>query len=290
MRMGGLGGLLGGGRGGRSGSPTMRIVLGLIIAVVSFGAYYCSTQPNPLTGEQQRLSLTVDQEVALGAQAAQQMVPQFGGVSVDARGKTRVRQVGQKLLRAMEEIHGKSAEEVGYRFDFTLLEDDKIVNAFALPGGQTFITEALYEQLDDDELAAVMGHEMAHVIQRHGNEQMAKAKLANGLTMAATIAKGDMSGGVMAQFMADLINKGYSRSAEHESDTWGVFYMTAAGYDPDGMIELLEVLQKSNPGRAPPKYFSTHPPTPERIEATKALIERIKREGLEKVIDETVQN
>ncbi len=285
--LGGMGGLFGGGRGGRRGSPLMRIGIAVVIALFALTTYYCSTQSNPMTGGSQRVgNITPDQEIAMGLQAVPGIVAQFDGISRDATSKSVVQGVGQRLLPAIAKVHAKTPEDNPYPFEFTLLDDDETVNAFALPGGQTFVTEALFREFTrEDQLAAVMGHEMAHVIFRHGAERMARENLNGSLTMAATFAKGDMSGGAVAQMMLRLVSNGYSREQEAQADHWGLLYMAEAGYDPQGMIGLLEVLEKQDSGPSPPKYFSTHPRTPDRIEAIRELIARIDREGLNRVIE-----
>src|SRR5437899_2849330 len=138
----------------------MRFIIAVIIALVGIVSYYSTTSENPITGEKQHLKLTPEQEVALGQQLAPQMAVQFGGVS-DSEARERVREVGGKIVAR------SAAAKTPYSFNFHLLADRKTVNAFALPGGQIFITEALLGRLgSEDELAAVLGHEIGHVLAR----------------------------------------------------------------------------------------------------------------------------
>ena len=156
-------------------------------------------------------------------------------------------------------------------FHFTLLADPKTVNAFALPGGQVFITAALYHALETQgQLAGVLGHEIGHVIERHGNKRMAKEQLFQGLAAAGGVAGGDQQSAQMAQAAAQMVSMKYGRDDELESDKWGVRLMEMAGYDPRAMIGVMQVLEKAG-GDGPPEFLSTHPKPANRI----AYIERV---------------
>ncbi|MGH8526203.1 MAG: M48 family metalloprotease, partial [Gammaproteobacteria bacterium] len=139
----------------------------------------------PITGESQRVGLTQDQEIAMGLQAAPEMAAQFGGMYTDERVQQRVKALGKKIVAQ------SIAAQSGYPFDFHVLADDKTVNAFALPGGQIFITVALFSRLKtEDQLAGVLGHELGHVIGRHSAEHIAKQELTQGPTGAVVIGAG----------------------------------------------------------------------------------------------------
>lgn len=175
-------------------------------------------------------------------------------------------------------VHG--ASDPVYDFQFTLLADDQTVNAFALPGGQTFITDVLFDQLSDSQLAAVMGHEIAHVIRRHGAERLTKQKLGQQLSGAAGVATGDTSGAQIAQQLLGVALMKYSRDDEHECDHFGVRYMVEAGYHPRGMVELLEILHEASGGASPPEILSTHPNPGARIGAVENLIKAMFPDGV----------
>ena len=135
-----------------------RMIVGLVVAAMALFAYWGSTSVNPTTGEKQHVAITPEQEVALGLQAAPEMAQQHGGLASDDRAQALVDQVGQKLLKA-----GKAGAS-GYPFEFHVLADDQTINAFALPGGQVFITYALISRLTTEgQLAGVLGHEIGHV-------------------------------------------------------------------------------------------------------------------------------
>jgi beta-barrel assembly-enhancing protease len=118
-------------------------------------------------------------------------------------------------------------------------------------------------------------HEVGHVVGRHSNEQMAKAQLSQGLVNAVVMAGGSdygMTAGQIAQFVSQLKNTAYSRDDELESDKLGVRFMKRAGYDPNALIRVMEVLKKAAGGRVPPEFLSTHPDPDNRVERIKEAI------------------
>lgn len=251
-----------------------RLFIALILAVGAIATYYFNTEEyeNPVTGRTQRLSLSPKEEIALGLNSAPEMARQFGGLHSDAVLRERVARIGRQVVAANPALAGSP-----YEFDFHLLADPDTVNAFALPGGQIFITYGLLKLLkSDDEIAGVLGHEAGHVVGRHSNEQMAKAELSNALIQSVVVAGGDeygMTAGQVAQFVSQLKNTAYSRDHELESDYLGVRFMHEAGYQPEAMITVMEVLQKAAGGRAPPEFLSTHPDPGNRIERIRRHIE-----------------
>jgi predicted Zn-dependent protease len=231
-----------------------RLLIALAIAAVAIIGYYGSTSENPLTGEKQRVAMSPEQEIALGYKSAPQMAAQMGGLSQNEKARTLVRRVGEKLAR--ESLAAKSP----YKFSFHVLADPRTVNAFALPGGPIFITEALLRQLKTEaELAAVLGHEIGHVIARHSSERIAKQQLTQGLLNALLIGSGDYSTAQIGQVVASMINMSYGREDELESDALGIRLMAEAGYDPRAMSRVMEVLAKASGGSPQPEFFSTHP-------------------------------
>ena len=164
------------------GSLKIRIIIALVIAAFSVISYFSSTTQNPITGEKQHISMSEDEEIAMGLQSAPEMANQFGGVSRNADASSLVKQIGNEVVQQ------SVAKTSKYKFDFHLLADQQTVNAFALPGGQIFITEALLSRLKTKgQLAGVLGHEVGHVLARHSAEHIAKQKLTSGLTTAAVI-------------------------------------------------------------------------------------------------------
>ncbi len=196
----------------------------------------------------------------MGLQAAPEMEAQFQGEDPNQNDQSAVDQIGTTI------VQNSPAGRTPYKYDFHLLADQQTVNAFALPGGQVFITRALYNLLQSKgELAGVLGHEISHVVARHSAEQIAKVKLTDGLTGAAVIASYDPNNpssagsAQIAMLIGQMINLKYSRDDELEADKyWRLFY-DAAGFDPNDMIKVMQILQSLDQGGNTPEFFSTHP-------------------------------
>lgn len=252
-----------------------RLILAGVVLLIAFGGYWMKSSVNPVTGKKQHISLTPDQEIVLGLQAAPEVAQQFGGLSADAPARERVARVGGALVR------GLPPEAGPYRYDFHLLEDDDTVNAFALPGGQIFITEALFKQLESEgQLAGVLGHEIGHVIGRHSAERMAKAELTQGIIGAVGVAASDMGQGAytaqqMAAMVGEFVNMRYGRDDELESDKLGLRFMASAGYDPRAMVGVMRILEKASGGGKRPEFASTHPNPGRRIERIEEIIKEV---------------
>lgn len=244
---------------GRGGSG--RILIAIVVALFAIASYYFGTTQveNPITGEVQRVNMSVEDEIMMGLQAAPEMAQQFGGLHPDEEAQQLVDDVGQRL------VTGSEAMQTDYQFDFHLLADPETVNAFALPGGQIFITAALFERFQTEgQLAGVLGHEIGHVVARHSAERIAKAQLMEGLTGAAVIAAYDPENpssaqrAQMAAVVGQLITMKYGRDDELESDRLGVRFMADAGYDPRALIGVMQILSEAG-GGGQPEFFSTHP-------------------------------
>lgn len=254
----------------------MRLIFGLVIAAVSLYSYFGSSEFNPVTGETQYLSLTPRQEIALGLEAVPRMLGEYGGPHPDRNAQRRVDEIGRNLVK------NSSARETKWAYEFHLLNDPRTVNAFALPGGQIFITYALYEKLKTDaQLAGVLGHEIGHVAARHSAQQIAKSQLTQGLTGAAVVASGDDGVGYAALLIGQLVNMKYGRGDELQSDALGLKIMSEAGYDPRAMIQVMKVLSEaSGADGGRPEFFSTHPNPDNRIARIEEIIEELFPDGV----------
>ncbi|HYZ86694.1 MAG TPA: M48 family metallopeptidase [Bryobacteraceae bacterium] len=252
-----------------------RLIIGLLIALGSLFTYFTSRQYNPITDETQHVAISPRQEIALGLQAAPQMAAQHGGISSDERARALVDRVGRQVVAR------SAASKSPYRFEFHLLADPETINAFALPGGQVFITEGLLRRLGSEgQLAGVLGHEVGHVVARHSAEHMAKQRLTEGLTGAAVLATYDpsdprtMRNAAVAALIANMVNMKFGRDDEIEADRLGVKFMAEGGYDPRAMIGVMEVLAKATGGNRQPEFFSTHPNPERRMERIQEAIRR----------------
>ncbi|HEV7366787.1 MAG TPA: M48 family metallopeptidase [Gemmatimonadales bacterium] len=259
-----------------------RLLVALVVAAISILGYFGSSVFNPVTQEKQHVAgITPEQEVALGLQAAPEMAQQYGGEDPDPQLQARVKQVGERLLAK------SAASQTPYQFQFHVLNDPETINAFALPGGQVFITEGLLRRLKTDgQLAGVLGHEMGHVVARHGAEHIAKQQLTQGLTGAAVLATYDpnnpssRNSAAVAAMIGQLVSMRFGRQDELEADRLGVRLGSEAGYDPRSMIALMKILEESSQGNRPPEFFSTHPNPENRIQRIEAAIRELYPNGV----------
>jgi beta-barrel assembly-enhancing protease len=244
-----------------------RLILGILIALFALGSYFFQSSENPITGETQRIAMTAEQEIVLGARTAPEMAAQLGGISRDERAGKVVKAIGDRLVAR------SVAANTPYQYSFHVLADPRTVNAFALPGGPIFITEGLLRLLKTEaEVAAVLGHEIGHVVARHSAERLAKQQLTQGLITAVLLGSGDYTTAQLAQMVGGMINMKYGREDELESDALGVRIMAEAGYDPRAMLRVMEVLDKASSGSRQPEFLSSHPNPGNRQEHIKAEI------------------
>jgi len=264
----------------RPSGLSLRLIIALGIVAFSVISYMGKKDVNEVTGETQRVSMTEEQEIKLGLQAAPQMAQQHGGLHQSREAQQVVDQVGGRLLNALQTELAKKNVSIPYPFEFHLLADPQTINAFALPGGQVFITFALYNKLESEgQLAGVLGHEIGHVIERHGAERMAKSGLWQGIAGAAGVFGGDAGTTNLVNMMADLRIKGHSRNDELESDRWAVLLTAMAGYNPRSMLGVMDILEKSG-GAGPPEMMSTHPKPANRKQYIEERIREFFPEGL----------
>ncbi|MBL9133165.1 MAG: M48 family metalloprotease [Verrucomicrobiaceae bacterium] len=261
-----------GGRRGFGCSPRLAIGLLIIVGSLLYHQFGTTSYQNEFTGRVQSLALaTPEEEIALGLQSAPQMIREMGNLSRDAAATARVKEVGRRLLEST------AARQTPYRFEFHLLGDAQTINAFALPGGPIFITEGLMRRLkSDDQLAGVLGHEMGHVVGRHSNEQMANEQKWSGIAQGIGVALSDGNsnvghqlGGLVARWRVTK----FSRDDELESDALGVRFMAEAGYDPEALIGVMEILAEAGGGGGM-AFMSTHPSPANRMEKIREAIAR----------------
>lgn len=239
-------------------------------AVVGLLLPGCST--NPATGQSQLNFLSKDQEVAMGEQNAPEVLKELGGEIPSKTIQDHVSQIGMQMAKLSER------SDLPWAF---YVVDSEVINAFALPGGKIFITRGLISKMDNDaQLAAVLGHEVGHVTAQHAGQQMAHNTIvglgAAGVGIGAGYATDEEWVGTAAGAAAGLAATGlvlrYSRSHESQADSLGLRYMTKAGYNPIGMVQLMEILHKEAAGGAMPEFMLTHPLPETRIRNVEAEI------------------
>ncbi|MCC0175584.1 M48 family metalloprotease [Waterburya agarophytonicola K14] len=265
----------------------IRLVIGVVFAVFGMFNYFTNVSENPITGEKQRVQLSPQQEIVIGRQSAPKMAQQHGNLYPDRTLQDYVDSVGNRVVRS------SIAKSSSYPFEFHLLRDPQTVNAFALPGGQVFITAALLSRLNSEaQLAGVLGHEVGHVIGRHGAEHLAKQQLGSALVNAVGIAASDNPGSgrqaaILAQAVNQMVNLKYGREDELESDRLGFQFMTEAGYNPKGIVELMKILDSARGGaQGQPEFMSTHPDPGNRIEQLISIINREYPQGIPTRLEE----
>ena len=248
-------------------TPLRKLASILIISTLTFGIAACATSPE---GRKQLKLVSTEQMDAMGIQSFEQM-KQDAPISQDKNMQQYVNCVANKIIPHVKQNPNPSAWEV------VVFEDDQ-ANAFALPGYKIGVYTGLLKYAkNQDQLAAVMGHEVAHVIAEHGNERVSNQMATQaGLSIAAVLLGTEqddntaliMAGlGLGAQYGVILP---FSRSHESEADLIGLDLMAKAGFDPKESVTLWQNMAQS--GLSPPEFMSTHPSSDTRI---KQLRERI---------------
>ena len=223
-------------------------------------AVACST--NPATGKREFNIVSESQEVAIGQQSHPEILKQFGVYDEKPELNRLVDRIGH-------EIAAKS-ERPNLPWTFTVL-DTPIVNAMALPGGYVYVTRGMLERINsEDELAGVLGHEIAHVTARHAAQQISRQQLAQvGLMLGAVVAGPQVlqQYGQLAQLGLGLLFQRYSRAQESQADILGTGYMANAHFNPIGVERMLMTLQRldKNPASGIDKYFQSHPDPAKRV-------------------------
>lgn len=212
---------------------------------------------------------SVEDQKKLGDQAAAQILQKYPEVK-DSRA-SHFKDVCQRLVSKLSDNDRKT-----WNFRFHLIESDEI-NAFALPGGETFMFTGLYKQLtSDDALAAVMGHELTHVRQQHWARAESENQKRNALIGAGLILfKANQTQQAIGASVTQVIGLKYSRGDEDAADKGGLENMVAAGYNPQGMLDLFATLQKVSGNGGDKRlgdFLSDHPLTSSRIDNTKKRI------------------
>jgi predicted Zn-dependent protease len=222
---------------------TGRLLVAGVMAGVAIAGYYGSRSYNPIAAAVLLPRITPQQEVAIGLQAAPAMAQRYGGLSSDQPAQRRVDRICHDLVEKTD------ARRTPYDFDCHVLADERTADAFALPGGQVFITSGLLARLrTDGQLAGVLGHEIAHVVARHGAAHLTSAR--------AALARYDPGNPesrrnpAVGILIGQLINLRFSRRDELEADRIGARLVAEAGYDPHGAAQVMQILGRTGCGHA----------------------------------------
>ncbi len=227
----------------------------------------------PVTNRSQLIFLSHNEEMALGLSESQKLL-KSAKISTDKSVTARIRRIGQKIAAV------SGHEE--YQWEFHLI-DEPVLNAFCLPGGKVFFYQGIVDLAqNDDQVATVMGHEIAHALARHGAERMSHQMLNNVGMQALAIALNvppeyqnlySQAYGMTAQLGVMLP---FSRSHESEADQIGLYLMYQAGYNPYEAVAFWKRM-KAMGGEKPPEFLSTHPSDESRIKAIGAFIKELEK-------------
>jgi len=211
---------------------------------------------NPITGEEQLMLISEQQDIEIGRRYAPEVEKQLGGAIEDEQLQNYIDYVGQKIAHV--------SHQRGFEYHFTAVKDESI-NAMALPGGYVFITKGMLEKLESEaQLAAILAHEVVHVVARHSSAAMSR-EIGISVLLSTVTAESTPEGVLVAADLArQILGLKYSRGDERQADLGGLDYMVWAGYRPYAMVEVMQMLH-SQPQDRPPEFFSTHPNPENRI-------------------------
>ena len=237
------------------------ILLLLMLALCfSFG---CAA--NPITGEDELMfDRDYRSDMKLGKEVAPQVEEELKGRIKDEVLQNYINDVGHKVARF--------SHNLGFDFNYVAV-NDKSINALALPGGYVFITKGLLLKLQNEsQLAGILGHETVHVVARDTENMMSKQAGMGALFVLAASQARNEGEVAAAGLVMQLITVKYSREAERTADLGGMEYMFNAGYDPNGMVETMQILQKEEETNNSCDFFSNHPSPENRIDYLRARI------------------
>ena len=259
--------------------PNIHYLSKATLVVLLFLSVGCATVP--VTGRKS-LNLLPDSELLSMSLQQYDDVLKKSKLSNDPAKVHMVNRVGERIARATEQFfkeQGMESEIRNYKWEFTLIEDDKVANAWCMPGGKVAVyTGILPITQNDTGLAVVMGHEISHAIAKHGNERMSQQLLAQLGAVGLSAALSSNPGATSEIFMAAYglgANVGillpYSRVQESEADHIGLILMAKAGYDPREAVPFWKRMNEKG-GSRPPEFLSTHPAPETRIKDIEAEI------------------
>lgn len=260
----------------------------LLFAGYAAWSWFGSAEPDPFTGEQARYGATTDQEAQMGLEAFQQVLSEEKPLPGNHPNAIAITEIAKRLVSVAGSVEADLAAEnnmaspkLAESFDWSVavLESPQ-ANAFCLPGGKMAVYTGLIPVAENnDAMAVVMGHEIAHALLRHGSQRMAQQKLVQMGQMAAGIAVGEMDPGQQQMVMSALgaaTQYGavlpYGRGHETQADEVGLMLAAAACFNPKEAIPLWERMSQLNDGQRPPEFASTHPDPANRIAHLQSLM------------------
>lgn len=248
------------------------MILGTILAVLALLAYLGARE---FSGKHEAadegkpinpLTMSKTDEITLGLKAAPALIDQYKGVSTNPDQKALVMRVGSAIAGT------EMVKAGGWKFQFQLLAEPDIIDAFALPGGQVFVTTGLLNRMHTEgEVAAVLAHQIAHVLNRDGMKKLA----------ADAGAVGGLSGEEGMNLMAtQLVGLRYTAEQEKSADALAVKLMGETGYSPNALLGFFKILGTAYYAGSQVEYFTTHPNSATRVKDIQAAITAVYPDGV----------
>lgn len=215
--------------------------------------------------------LSRQDEIQIGKEGSAAIEREYK-LDTDPQRTALVQEIGQRILEGMRRVEGKRAPDFPYTFKVL---DTKDINAVSLPGGPVYVFRGLMEQVGDDTdmLAAVIAHEVGHIVGRHAAKQISSSILADLAISLGTRGSAQKA----ASIATSLVMLQYSRDDEYDADRRAILYTHAAGYDPEGLVRFFEKLRQieKSPMKGLLANLRTHPLTENRILRAKKMIEQL---------------
>jgi predicted Zn-dependent protease len=242
-----------------------------LVITALLAASLIGCQANPVSGRKQLVLVSEEQAQASSAQAYTQTLSEAqkkGKLSTDAALNSRVKRITDRLIVQAGNMYAPSRE---WKWSVAVI-DEPTLNAWCMPGGKMAIYTGIISKLNlsDDEIAQIMGHEIAHALLGHGRERMSRAMaMQGGMQLGSILAGRDLT--VLSPVADIAISLPHSRAGETEADRYGIELAARAGYDPRAAVRLWEKMAAAS-SNGVPQFLSTHPAPDNRIQVLNALV------------------
>lgn len=239
---------------------SLKILFPLLLLILTG----CATTYNPATGREEKIMYTREKEIAIGQAVAKKLEKKYKVCEEKAQ---YVEWVGRRIAFA--------SDRIALPYSFKVLDREEL-NALSLPGGPVYVTKALVDKVNENELAAVLGHEIAHITARHGVKKLQAYRLYTLLAIALMSKRQTREAAKFTAQALNILSLGYSQEDELLADRLGANYTYKAGFDPRASLTVLKKLQEEKKKKGiRSSWLSTHPPTSERIAALEEYLKTL---------------